>query len=190
MSPPNSETIYLRGPTRIMADLKWFKKLALELLRTGSPEERSRILWYVLPCKAYTLFALTVVAYFAIQNVDTPLEFGIYGLAFAFFIYLPLLDITRRIRPLNTGQMRSATVSGIYVKRGLLTITAQTCSRTYDSQLNFFAGSRAVKRGQRVTLALHPKDKRIAAVIDVTPNAIFSDARRIECARFVESQHD
>ena len=189
MSPPNSETIFLRGPQRIKADLEWFKKLAQELLRTGSPEERSRILWYLVPSIASTLFSLILVTYFAIQNVDTLLEVGIYGLAFAFLLYLPLLDLTRRIRPLNSGQMRGAAVSGIYIGRGHLTITTQTRSRTYDSHLPLFMFSRSVKRGQQVTLALHPNDKRIAAVIDATPNAIFSDAKRAECARYLQSHY-
>ncbi len=183
-----TETIYVRGPKRLLADFQWFLCFSENLMRSGQHSERQRFLRHVLSKAGHFLVFLAFGASYFITGGVSIHALLVLGAALAFLVYVRLMDITRRIRPLNVGRLSQGTVTQVWPGRGHWHVEVRSMGLVFACHVPYVLGGRKLQLGEEVVLARHPEDKWIAAVVNATPGAIFTEARRAECARFL-SRH-
>ena len=183
------ETIYVRGPKVLLQDFAWLVGLCQELIATGDSEERMRFVKYAAP-QCITILGASVFCFaFALTTSVTTLGLVMTVLVPLFFVYGSLLDITRRIRPLNEGPLAGALV--LETSRssgGLWAIRVQSMGLIFDCHIPPVLRVQHVAPGDQVVIGRHPHDSLIAAIVDATPQAILTNKRRHECAKFLERQ--
>jgi len=182
------ETVYLRGPRTLLYDFLWFASLCRVLMKSGNKNEKMRIWKYVGLQSATILGASTFCFVLFVTRSLTALSLVLCVLVPLFFIYRALLDITRRIRPLNSGPLTAAVVLKVLESRGLRTFRVKSAGLIFDCHIYLQLRAHPIVPGDHVVLGRHPNDRHIAAIIDATPQVIFAENRRSECAEFIERE--
>ena len=182
------ERIYLRGPKPLVRDFAWLIRLIHGLLANGSRDERLRVFRYILPRIATVLF-IFMFAGFVILKSEAPNYGYLVPVLFVLFLfYGDLLDITRRVRPLNDGPLATASVIESSSSQGRRDFRVHRMGLIFDCHSPLTLSAYDIAIGDQVTIARHPRDDRIAAILNATPQVILSEARRRQCAAFIERQ--
>jgi hypothetical protein len=181
-----TEKVFVRGPGVVARAMLWFLRFCRSLWLRGTPTERRRLIrhWALLLPTLLIFIAAPIITW---RHLDPANRLGLFVM-FAlplFAIYATLLDIVRRIRPLNEGKFAGATVLECRTTRGLVAIRVKAGNALHDCQVPSFALARQLSRGDWVVIAIHPLDRRIAAVVNATPQALFAEKRRRDCADFI-----
>lgn len=95
----------------------------------------------------------------------------------------PLLDVSRRVMPLNVGKLSAARVLHVHRYQDRVEVQSNNVDFCCHIPNGMFMSRFAP--GDCVAIARHPNDDHVAAIVDVTPGAIFSERRRQECANFI-----
>lgn len=181
----HKETVYLRGPRRLILDFIWLVRLGRDVMHHGSRSERLRMLYYVAS-RLFVISAITMFCIFATLGLESPILSGTLRILFPlFFIYADLLDITRRIRPLNTGALVEGNVEAMSWSSGSFAIDVRSRGAIFTCIIPLVFGMHRVSTGDKVVIAKHPHDAKIAAIVNATPRAIMTDDRRRVCAGYV-----
>jgi hypothetical protein len=181
------EAVFLRGPGALLRDLSWLAGLLGKLFIKGSSGERLRVVKYLVA----SWLPVIIVAVLSFDRGVRANEANSLPILLAIpllFAYGVLLDITRRVRPLNEGKLASACVLKVSHMRGFQSADVRSMGREYVCHYPNVLFRQPIASGETVAIAGHPHDDLIAAIVNATPGAVFADDRRRECAAFIARQ--